>query len=116
MNQVLFTNLPAVVELSLLLLNMPAGALHVLLLLQLRYVTPVMTPQDSGSSGVQDGPDVAQLGLRESASAPVVASHRKTPSFMLDMFNSVSGSGDTQRSQEEILKGNIVRSLEAKGE
>ncbi|XP_013876037.1 bone morphogenetic protein 2-B [Austrofundulus limnaeus] len=34
---------------------------------------------------------------------------------MLDLFNSVSGSGDTQRSQEEILEGNIVRSLEAKG-
>lgn len=95
---------------------MPAGALRLLLLLlllKLSYVTPMMKPQDGE---VQRRLDAAQLGLRKSPPAPVAASHRRAPPFMMDMFNLVSGSGETRRSQKEILEGNVVRSLEANGE
>lgn len=70
-----------------------------------------MMPQDGEA---QRRLDAAQISLRKSPPAPV-ASNRRAPPFMMDMFNLVSGSR-TRRSQKEILEGNIVRSLEAKGE
>lgn len=90
---------------------MPAGALRLLLLLELSYVTAAMMPRDGEAQRRLDAP---QTSLRNSPPAPV-ASDRRAPPFMMDMFNLVSGSG-TRRSQKEILEGNMVRSLEAKGE
>uniref|UniRef100_H3CF38 TGF-beta family profile domain-containing protein n=1 Tax=Tetraodon nigroviridis TaxID=99883 RepID=H3CF38_TETNG len=46
---------------------------------------------------------------------PAVAPHKKPPQFMLDLFNVVSVSHGTPKSQKEILDGSIVRSFEDKG-
>ncbi|KAM9773676.1 bone morphogenetic protein 4-like [Syngnathus typhle] len=42
------------------------------------------------------------------------APHRKAPQFMLDLFNAVSASDGTRKSQKDILEGNVVRSFEDK--
>uniref|UniRef100_A0A3B4X895 Bone morphogenetic protein 2-like n=1 Tax=Seriola lalandi dorsalis TaxID=1841481 RepID=A0A3B4X895_SERLL len=58
----------------------------------------------------------AQFHLRDLPRGPALAPHKKAPQFMLDLFNAVSVSDGTPKSQKEILEGNIVRSFEDKGE
>lgn len=57
----------------------------------------------------------AQFHLKDLPRGPAVAPHKKPPQFMLDLFNVVSVSHGTLKSQKEILDGNIVRSFEDKG-
>lgn len=57
----------------------------------------------------------AQFHLRDLPRGPAVAPHKKPPQFMLDLFNVVSVSQGTLKSQKEILDGSIVRSFEDKG-
>lgn len=106
---------------------MTAGALRLwlVLALQLRCVTLLAIPQDRGTAGRQDGLDAtkrasekldALVHLKDLPRGPAVAPHKKAPQFMLDLFNAVSVSDGTPKSQKEILEGNIVRSFEDKGE
>lgn len=53
--------------------------------------------------------------LRDLPRGPAVAPHKKPPQFMLDLFNVVSVSHGTLKSQKEILDGSIVRSFEDRG-
>uniref|UniRef100_A0A3Q3MJN9 Bone morphogenetic protein 2-like n=1 Tax=Labrus bergylta TaxID=56723 RepID=A0A3Q3MJN9_9LABR len=56
----------------------------------------------------------ASVHLKDLPRGPVVAPHKKAPQFMLDLFNAVSVSDGTPKSQKDILEGNIVRSFEDK--
>ncbi|KAM4624536.1 bone morphogenetic protein 2 [Polymixia lowei] len=56
------------------------------------------------------------VGLRDSPQKSAVPPHKKAPQFMLDLFNVVSNSNGTPKSQKDILEGNIVRSFEDKGQ
>uniref|UniRef100_A0A3B5AR42 Bone morphogenetic protein 2-like n=1 Tax=Stegastes partitus TaxID=144197 RepID=A0A3B5AR42_9TELE len=106
---------------------MTAGALRLCLLLalQLRCVSPLVIPQHRGAAGKQDGLDAtnaasqkldALFNLKDLPRGPAAAPRKKAPQFMLDLFNAVSVSDGTMKSQKEILEGNIVRSFEDKGE
>lgn len=106
---------------------MTSGALRLFLALalQLRCVTPLAIQQDRGTVGRQEGLDVtktvseklnALFHAKDLPRGPAVAPHKKAPQFMLDLFNEVSVSDRTPKSQKEILDGNIVRSFEDKGE
>uniref|UniRef100_A0A3P8U1W1 TGF-beta family profile domain-containing protein n=1 Tax=Amphiprion percula TaxID=161767 RepID=A0A3P8U1W1_AMPPE len=99
--------------------------LCVLLALQLRCVTPLVIPQHRGTAGKQDGLDATNtasqkldtlFSLKDLPRGPAAAPRKKAPQFMLDLFNAVSVSDGTLKSQKEILEGNIVRSFEDKGE
>ncbi|XP_074518622.1 bone morphogenetic protein 2 [Halichoeres trimaculatus] len=102
-----------------------AGALHlwVVLALQLRCVSPLVIPKDRGEVGQQESLDAtaekdtldSSVYLKSLPRGPAVAPHKKAPQFMLDLFNAVSVSDGTTRSQKDILDGNIVRSFEDKG-
>ncbi|XP_075312909.1 bone morphogenetic protein 2 [Odontesthes bonariensis] len=101
---------------------MAAGAVRLCLcLLQLGRVTLLAIPQGSGTMGKQDGSDAvtrrldAVLNLRDLPQAPAVPPHKKAPQFMLDLFNAVTVTEGTPKSQKDILEGNIVRSFEDKG-
>ncbi|XP_073346423.1 bone morphogenetic protein 2-B-like [Pagrus major] len=106
---------------------MTAGALRLwlVLALQLRCVSPLAIPQDRGRAGRQQAALEATETVNEKLDAmvhlkdlprgPAVAPHKKAPQFMLDLFNAVSVSDGTPKSQKEILEGNIVRSFEDKG-
>uniref|UniRef100_UPI003AAA33DB bone morphogenetic protein 2-like n=1 Tax=Centroberyx gerrardi TaxID=166262 RepID=UPI003AAA33DB len=92
--------------------------------LQLRCVSPFAIPHDRGTAGKEAGLDAAKTAskrldelvhLKDLPRSPVAAPHKKAPQFMLDLFNAVSISSGTQKSQKEILEGNIVRSFEDKG-
>lgn len=54
--------------------------------------------------------------LKDLPRGPAVGPHKKAPQFMVDLFNAVSVSDGTPKTQKEILEGNIVRSFEDKGE
>lgn len=108
---------------------MTAGALRlwlVLLALRLRCVSPLAIPQDRGRAGRQqaalEATETANekldaiVHLKDLPRGPALAPHKKAPQFMLDLFNAVSVSDGTPKSQKEILEGNIVRSFEDKGE
>uniref|UniRef100_A0A3B4XD39 Bone morphogenetic protein 2-like n=1 Tax=Seriola lalandi dorsalis TaxID=1841481 RepID=A0A3B4XD39_SERLL len=93
--------------------------------LQLRCVTLLAIPRDRGTAARREGSDEtetagekldAQFHLRDLPRGPALAPHKKAPQFMLDLFNAVSVSDGTPKSQKEILEGNIVRSFEDKGE
>ncbi|XP_061612234.1 bone morphogenetic protein 2-like [Phyllopteryx taeniolatus] len=101
---------------------MSRGALRVwlVLALQLRCVTWLL----AGPAGTRAGSDpdrklTEKLGAlfnwKDLLLAAVVAPHKKAPQFMLDLFNAVSVSDGTRKSQKEILEGNVVRSFEDKG-
>ncbi|CAJ1081205.1 bone morphogenetic protein 2-like [Xyrichtys novacula] len=98
-----------------------AGALHlwVVLALQLGSVSPLVIRRDRGTSGQQDSLGEktvdASIYFKDLPRGPAVAPHKKAPQFMLDLFNAVSVSDGTPKSQKEILRGNIVRSFEDKG-
>ncbi|XP_045925742.1 bone morphogenetic protein 2-like [Micropterus dolomieu] len=105
---------------------MTAGALRLwlVLALQLRCVILLAIPQARGTAGRQDGLDAtktaskkldALVHLKELPRGPGVPPHKKAPQFMLDLFNAVSVSDGTPKSQKDILEGNIVRSFEDKG-
>ncbi|XP_030256992.1 bone morphogenetic protein 2 [Sparus aurata] len=107
---------------------MTAGALRlwlVLLALRLRCVSPLAIPQDRGRAGRQqaalEATETANekldaiVHLKDLPRGPALAPHKKAPQFMLDLFNAVSVSDGTPKSQKEILEGNIVRSFEDKG-
>lgn len=110
------------------LTKMTDGALRLCLLLalQLRCVTLLAIPRDrSATAARRDGSDEtkrvgdkpdAMLHLRDLPRGPEVAPHKKAPQFMLDLFNAVSVTDGTPKSQKDILEGNIVRSFEDKGE
>lgn len=106
---------------------MTPAALRLLLALalQVKCVTPLAIPQDRGTAARQDGVDVtktvseklsALFHVKDLPRGPAVAPHKKAPQFMLDLFNAVSVSGGTRKSQKDILDGNIVRSFEDRGE
>uniref|UniRef100_UPI0037E75FD2 bone morphogenetic protein 2-like n=1 Tax=Semicossyphus pulcher TaxID=241346 RepID=UPI0037E75FD2 len=105
---------------------MTAGALHLwlVLALQLRCVSSLAIPRDREQADSQDGLDFRKTvnekldvsaHLKDLPRGPAVAPHKKAPQFMLDLFNAVSVSDGTPKSQKEILEGNIVRSFEDKG-
>ncbi|XP_056222459.1 bone morphogenetic protein 2-like [Seriola aureovittata] len=105
---------------------MTEGALRLwlVLALQLRCVTLLAIPRDRGTAARREGSDEtetagekldAQFHLRDLPRGPALAPHKKAPQFMLDLFNAVSVSDGTPKSQKEILEGNIVRSFEDKG-
>uniref|UniRef100_A0A3B5AQZ8 Bone morphogenetic protein 2-like n=1 Tax=Stegastes partitus TaxID=144197 RepID=A0A3B5AQZ8_9TELE len=56
----------------------------------------------------------ALFNLKDLPRGPAAAPRKKAPQFMLDLFNAVSVSDGTMKSQKEILEGNIVRSFEDK--
>lgn len=107
--------------------EMSAGALCLWLVLTLRQgcVTPLAIPQDGRPEAPQGRPEAlvnaasikqeAQFHLRDLPRRPAVAPHKKPPQFMLDLFNVVSVSHGTLKSQKDILDGSIVRSFEDKG-
>lgn len=108
--------------------EMSAGALCLWLVLALRHgcVTPLAIPQDRRSEGPQGRPESimsaasmkqeTHFHLRDLPRGPAVAPHKRPPQFMLDLFNVVSVSHGTLKSQKEILDGSIVRSFEDKGQ
>lgn len=98
-----------------------AAALRVCLVLwlQLRCVAlPVPPPGRGAPPGGSETSDKldALLHLKDLPRGPAVAPHKKAPQFMLDLFNAVSASDGSPRSQKDILEGNIVRSFEDRGE
>lgn len=107
--------------------EMSAGALCLWLVLAVRpgCVTPLAIPQDRRPEGAHGRPEritnaasikqKTQFHLRDLPRGPAVAPHKKPPQFMLDLFNVVSVSHRTLKSQKEILDGSIVRSFEDKG-
>ncbi|XP_029384262.1 bone morphogenetic protein 2 [Echeneis naucrates] len=90
----------------------PSLCLCLCLALQLRCVALLAVPRDVSDAGEE--PD-AQFHLKDSPRGPAVAPRKKAPQFMLDLFNSVTVTDGTPKSQKEILEGNIVRSFEDKG-
>lgn len=106
--------------------EMSPGALCLWLVLLLRQgcVTPLAIPQDGRPEEQRGRPEPimnaaskqeTQFHLTDLPRGPAVAPHKKPPQFMLDLFNVVSVSHGTPKSQKEILDGNIVRSFEDKG-
>ncbi|KAF7660623.1 hypothetical protein LDENG_00278400 [Lucifuga dentata] len=94
--------------------------------LQLRCVTLLVTPQDGGTGEKEADLDalkavserLEELFLQKGLDAPrgpVVNPRKKAPQFMLDLYNAVSVSCGSPKSQKEILEGNIVRSFQDKG-
>uniref|UniRef100_A0A3Q1HHB9 TGF-beta family profile domain-containing protein n=1 Tax=Anabas testudineus TaxID=64144 RepID=A0A3Q1HHB9_ANATE len=78
---------------------------------------------DRGTAGRREGLDVtktvseklnALFHVKDLPRGPAVSPHKKAPQFMLDLFNAVSVSDGTPKSQKEILDGNTVRSFEDK--
>ncbi|KAK2820898.1 hypothetical protein Q5P01_023857 [Channa striata] len=118
---VLIPHRPPGGELCSLCADMTLGALRLVLVLalQLRCVTLLAVQRDRGGLGRRDAVEAtgkdARIHLRLLPRAPGVAPHRKAPQFMLDLFNAVSVSDGTPKSQKDILEGNIVRSFEDKG-
>ncbi|KAM9832436.1 bone morphogenetic protein 2 [Neosynchiropus ocellatus] len=97
---------------------MNGGALRVLvLLLQVRCAIAHALPPGRGANGQRkaDHTQDTMFHLKDLPRGPAVAPHRKAPQFMLDLFDAVSVTDGTPRSQKEILDGNIVRSFEDKG-
>ncbi|XP_028990614.1 bone morphogenetic protein 2-like [Betta splendens] len=103
---------------------MTPGSLRLLLLLlllalQLRCADPLAIPKDGLPAGQPRAVDVAApdalLHAEEFPRRPAAAPHKKAPQFMLDLFNEVSASAGTPKSQKEILDGDTVRSFEDKG-
>ncbi|XP_058477412.1 bone morphogenetic protein 2-like [Solea solea] len=104
-----------------------AGALRlwILLALHLRCAAPLTIPRGRGAAERRVSADQetrtagerldALLHLKESLRGPAAAPHKKAPQFMLDLFNAVSVSDGSPKSQKDILEGNIVRSFEDKG-
>ncbi|CAF92055.1 unnamed protein product, partial [Tetraodon nigroviridis] len=87
-------------------------------------VTPLAIPQDGRPEEQRGRPEPimnaaskqeTQFHLTDLPRGPAVAPHKKPPQFMLDLFNVVSVSHGTPKSQKEILDGSIVRSFEDKG-
>lgn len=110
----LITHRPTCCKAQSTLTKMSEGALRLCLLaLQLRCVTLLAIPRRDGSDESQRD---APLHLRDLPRGPEVAPHKKAPQFMLDLFNAVSVTDGTPKSQKDILEGNIVRSFEDKGE
>ncbi|XP_041672153.1 bone morphogenetic protein 2-like [Cheilinus undulatus] len=104
---------------------MTARALHlwIVLALQLRCVTLLAIPRDGETAEQQESLDTKTANekldslfhLKDLPRGPAVAPHKKAPQFMLDLFNAVTVTDGTPRSQKDILEGNIVRSFEDKG-
>ncbi|TNN35512.1 Bone morphogenetic protein 2-A [Liparis tanakae] len=71
----------------------------------------------SDAANAASGEEVAQEALMHVKDLPrgAAAPHKKAPQFMVDLFNAVSVSDGSAKSQKEILEGNIVRSFEDKG-
>lgn len=95
------------------------------LALQFRCVTLLAIPRDRGITGKQERSDAAKtvgekldalFHLKDLPRGPALAPKKKAPQFMLDLFNAVTVTDGTPKSQKEILEGNIVRSFEDKGE
>ncbi|XP_057682759.1 bone morphogenetic protein 2-like [Corythoichthys intestinalis] len=90
--------------------------------LQLRCVTVLPAGPAETRADVDADPDRkltdkfgALFKLKDQLRGASVAPHKKAPQFMLDLFNAVSVSRGTSKSQKEILEGNVVRSFEDKG-
>ncbi|KAM9425894.1 bone morphogenetic protein 2-B [Pholidichthys leucotaenia] len=81
------------------------------LALLLRCVSPVAIPQRDGLDATTND----QLDYLNDLPRPPTTPKKKAPKFMLDYFNAVSISDGIQKSQREILEGNIVRSFEDRG-
>ncbi|KAF3704689.1 Bone morphogenetic protein 2 [Channa argus] len=100
---------------------MTVGSLRLVLVLalQLRCVSLLAIQRDKGTTGRLDALDATKqdvlVHLEDLPRAPEVAPHKKAPQFMLDLFNAVSVSDGTPKSQKDILEGNIVRSFQDKG-
>ncbi|XP_059181312.1 bone morphogenetic protein 2-B-like [Centropristis striata] len=97
-----------------------APRLALLLLVQLRCASLLLLPLHGAPAARRDGQEAsskldALLHLKDLPRGPAVAPHKKAPQFMLDLFNAVTLSSGSPRSQKEILEGNIVRSFEDKG-
>lgn len=107
-------------ELSLRTAKMSHGALRLFLVLAVhsRCVVLLAIVQDRGMDPTKTAHQKldAVFQLRNLPRGPAVAPHKKAPQFMLDLFNAVSVSDGTPKSQKEILDGNVVRSFEDKGE
>ncbi|XP_056286661.1 bone morphogenetic protein 2-like [Pseudoliparis swirei] len=97
---------------------MTRAALRLWLILALR-LRCVAVPLDRGRAARQEdgGEEVAEEALMHVKDSPrgAAAPHKKAPQFMVDLFNAVSVSDGSPKSQKEILEGNIVRSFEDKG-
>ncbi|XP_039991537.1 bone morphogenetic protein 4-like [Xiphias gladius] len=92
--------------------------LWLVLALQLRRVSLLALPRDGAGAvrAASDEPDASRMfHPRDPARGPAAGPHKKAPQFMLDLFDAVSVSDGSPKSQKEILEGNIVRSFEDKG-
>ncbi|XP_061564101.1 bone morphogenetic protein 2-B-like [Cololabis saira] len=99
---------------------MPAGLLRVWLVLAvpLGCVSPLAVRGHPGgftSRSTDTHIPGTLLSLKGLPRAQAVAPQKKAPQFMLDLFNAVSVTDGTPKSQKEILHGNTVRSFEDKG-
>uniref|UniRef100_A0A672YVU9 TGF-beta family profile domain-containing protein n=1 Tax=Sphaeramia orbicularis TaxID=375764 RepID=A0A672YVU9_9TELE len=102
----------------LLHLLLPLPLLLFLVAVHLRCVDPLAIPHGRDPGAALDEVDQnldAMVYLKTLPRGPAVAPHKKAPQFMLDLFDAVSVSDGTPKSQKEILEGNIVRSFEDKG-
>lgn len=88
-----------------------APRLCLLALLLLRCVTPLAIPQDGLDATKMAKQKLDRLFYLKDIPRPAVA-----PQFMLDLFNVVSVTDGTPKSQTDILEGNTVRSFSDKGE
>lgn len=93
-----------------------APRLCLLALLLLRCVTPLAIPQDGLGATKMARQKLDRLFYLKDIPRPAVAPQKKAPQFMLDLFNVVSVTDGTPKSQTDILEGNTVRSFSDKGE
>ncbi|XP_019217694.1 bone morphogenetic protein 2-B isoform X1 [Oreochromis niloticus] len=87
-----------------------------LLALLLRCVTPLAIPQDRLDATKMARQKLDRLFYLKDIPRPAVAPQKKAPQFMLDLFNAVSVTDGTPKSQTDILEGNTVRSFSDKGQ
>ncbi|XP_005923890.1 bone morphogenetic protein 2-A isoform X2 [Haplochromis burtoni] len=93
-----------------------APRLCLLALLLLRCVTPLAIPQDGLGATKMARQKLDRLFYLKDIPRPAVAPQKKAPQFMLDLFNVVSVTDGTPKSQTDILEGNTVRSFSDKGQ
>ncbi|XP_054624572.1 bone morphogenetic protein 2-like [Dunckerocampus dactyliophorus] len=101
---------------------MSSEALRVwlVLVLQLRCATVLLAGPVATRAGLEPTRKLTEklgtlFNLKDLLRGAAVAPHKKAPQFMLDLFNALTLSDGTSKSQKEILEGNVVRSLENKG-